>query len=310
VSLHERGVGLCERGEHAKALEAFRHALASFEAHDGARGDLANTLVEMAVVQRARGDLRGALASLVRARDLLRALRGDGDIDRLRARCLSDTGALHVARGELREAGRTYRRALVIAHRSLGPLEQIIALNGIGVVGKYTGRYDEAARAYARALALARRTGDANATVAAIEHNLGGLAHARGDFRRAERHARRAVSLRRSLVGPHHPDLLADEAALAAVLDGLERWDEAETLHRKVVAGLSSVHGRAHTEVGLALANFGAHWQLRGRRRDAKAMLERALRILERALGRLHPSVALTLHNLAAVDRERGGCSA
>src|SRR6185437_13085760 len=171
-------------------LAAFRRALASFERHEGPHHpDVANTLVEIAVSQQALGDLEGALASLLRARAILRPLRGDLDFDRLRTRCLADLGSLQIARGAYREAREAFRRALVIAERKLGPVEQAIALNGLGMVDKYTGRFAEAARVYQRALRLARRArGEECSFVASIEHNLGGLAHQRGVFRRAEPH--------------------------------------------------------------------------------------------------------------------------
>jgi tetratricopeptide (TPR) repeat protein len=259
------------------------------------------------VAQRARGDVDGALASLVRARAVLRPLRGDLDFDRLRARCLSDLGSLHIVRGSYGDARRALVRALGIANRKLGPLEQAIALNGLGMVGKYTRRFRQAARAYQRALGLALgEFGADSAFVATIEHNLGGLLHARGDFRAAEPHARRAVAIRRKVLGPRHPETLADEAALVAVLDGLEQWDEAEPLHRRIVSDLQRVHGRAHAEVGYALANLGAHWQLRGRYAKAAPPLQRAVRIQQATLGLGHPSLGLTLHNLGALELERG----
>ncbi len=76
---------------------------------------MANTLVELAFPQQALGDLDGALASLLRARAILRPLRGDLDFDRLRARCLADLGSLQIGRGAYREAREAYRRALGIA---------------------------------------------------------------------------------------------------------------------------------------------------------------------------------------------------
>src|SRR6185437_7623641 len=65
-------------------------------------------------------------------------------------------------------------------------------------------------------------------------------------------------------------------------------------------------YGKEHAEVGYALANFGSHWQLRGRHAQAAALLGRALRVQERALGARHPSVGLTLYNLAALDVDLG----
>ena len=68
-----------------------------------------------------------------------------------------------------------------------------------------------------------------------LEHNLAGLAYARRRYEQGERHARRAVSLRRA-AGANACVLAADQAVLAAVLTARGHYDEARRqLHRALV---------------------------------------------------------------------------
>src|SRR5437899_2606067 len=79
--------------------------------------------------------------------------------------------------------------------------------------------------------------------VATLYHNLGGLEHARGHFAGGEPWARQSVAIREQALGPDHPEVAADVAALAALLDGQGKWDEAEALYRRALAIFERVHG-------------------------------------------------------------------
>ncbi len=68
--------------------------------------------------------------------------------------------------------------------------------------------------------------------MATLYHNLGKLEHARGRYARGEPLARRSLTIHRKALGPDHPHVADDAAALAAILNGLGRHDEAETLYR------------------------------------------------------------------------------
>jgi hypothetical protein len=73
-----------------------------------------------------------------------------------------------------------------------------------------------------------------------------GLAHARGDHAAGEEPARRSVSIRARAVGPDHPEVAADRAALAAILDALGRHDEAEALLREALRVFEAALGSEH----------------------------------------------------------------
>jgi tetratricopeptide (TPR) repeat protein len=185
------------------------------------------------------------------------------------------------------------------------------ALNAMGLLCKDLARYDHGRACYDRALALVSDAPAAYAhEIATLYHNLAGLAHARRDFAEAEPLARRGLAVREHAEEPNPPAMAADMIALAAILDGLLRYDEAERLYLDALAILEAP-GRATTEeergdVAAALNNLGAQLVCRGRVDEATAPLERALTLKRALLGDGHPDVAVSLHNLALAWKRSG----
>jgi tetratricopeptide (TPR) repeat protein len=105
---------------------------------------------------------------------LVGTMEGFGDIRRIQ--------------GDYTEAERVLREALAIAEDRLGDdnLQVAGVLNAVAITFKYSGRFDDAADLYRRALAIIESVlGSEHADVASLLRNLGGLAHARGDYERA-----------------------------------------------------------------------------------------------------------------------------
>ncbi len=160
-----------------------------------------------------------------------------------------------------REAG---RYADAEAHLRTAP-EDARALNELGIVCKYTGRFDEGRVLYERALALVPPD---SVEAAAILHNLGGIEHARGRNAEAEGPARRAVEVRSRALGPD---------ALEVARGDLE---EAERLHRR------------------ALANLATTLRAAGRPDEAVALDRRAHALLDGRVAPDHPTLALVRSRL------------
>ncbi len=164
--------------------------------------------------------------------------------------------------GDYLHADTMARNGIAAVERVLGPdsRELAVLLNECGILGKYLGRFAEAERHYRRALAIYARHGEvASASVAAILHNLGGLAHERGDHQTAYGYARRGLEVREALAEPDPLALAQDRAAFAAVLVDLHRYDEAETLLADALATYESWYGPSHYEVGVTLHNLGCY---------------------------------------------------
>jgi tetratricopeptide (TPR) repeat protein len=113
------------------------------------------------------------------------------------------------------------------------------------------------------------------------------------------------VEIRARAMGEDHVDVAADRAALAAILDGLGRRDEAEALLHSALRTFERVLGPGHHEVACTLANLAAIAYRRGRAPDADALYGRALAIKEHLLGARHPELAILLNNLAVLAAQR-----
>jgi tetratricopeptide (TPR) repeat protein len=208
------------------------------------------------------------------------------------------------------EAAEPFLRAAVaraeVAEAQAGLID---ALNELGLWCKAVGRYDEAAEHYERARALLGDRDRADPDdLATLYHNLAGVEHARGAFAVGEAIARRGLAIRLAGPRPGALGVAADLIALAGLVDGQERWEEAETLYLTGLALLASLHKEPTLEVAVGLSGLGSQYVLRGRWEEALRLLQRAAWLKRRVLGPAHPDLALTVHNLAvACERRRGG---
>lgn len=231
---------------------------------------------------------------------------GEASDDTARIGALAGRGEAARLSGRWPEAEAAYREALALAEQTFGPgsVAAAAVAHNLGVTYKYTGRFEQAAALYHRALAVATEAGD-DAFAAVICHNLGGLAHARGAHADGEPWARRAVAIReRSGAGPLA--LAADRGALAGLLVGLGRHEEAESLLIGCRDTFTQVLGPEHHEVGVIETNLAALALARGDLEAAEEHARRALAIKRAALGSTNPELAPTLTTLGTIRRRRG----
>jgi len=87
-----------------------------------------------------------------------------------------------------------------------------------------------------------------------------------------------------------HPDVTADIAALAGLLDGQGKFAESEPLYR-ARWGSSSERSGPRTMRSRSPNNLAAGHQATGRTADAERLYGRALAIKERLVGTDHPDV-------------------
>ena len=192
------------------------------------------------------------------------------------------------------------------AGRSSGyPL--VRALNELGLWCKAVGRYAEGRRHYRRARRLLERLSPSDTeSLATVYHNLAGVEHATGRYAAGEVLARKGLAIRLAGPRPSARMLAADLIALAAILEGRNRWDEAEALYLRGLHLLERLSLRQPAEEAVAWGGLGILALRRGRPGEALQLLARAVRLKRRALGPTHPDLGLALHNLAAAYRMVG----
>lgn len=234
-------------------------------------------------------------------------------IRRVQVSWLTVRGDAERKAGRYEDAERLLKDAVSVREQIGGQDDQLDATlwNAVGVLCKYQARFPEGSRAYLRGLRAARRCfGRRSAVVATYYHNLGGLEHARGRYRRAEPLAREAVVLREAALGADHPDVARDLAAWGGVLDGLCRHTEAEAAHRRALEIFERTLGPRDVEVAYTQGNLAACLHLQRREPEAARTAEDATLLLEQRLGPRHPELGRALSNLAILRAKCGDRSA
>lgn len=213
--------------------------------------------------------------------------------------------------GKYREAERDSLRALRLlgAHRGEPTRNHLDSWNELGMVYKYLGKFQKARGCYRAAFRYGKTclTGsDRYDFLANLYHNLGGLEHSQRRFRRAEPYARKSVEYRARVRPRNSLSLHADRVALAAILDGLGKFDESEEIYRGALKAYRRAYGASHREIALVLNNLAAVYQKTGRLVRAEKMYRDALAMKGKTVGRAHPDFAATMNNLAMLLEATG----
>jgi tetratricopeptide (TPR) repeat protein len=211
--------------------------------------------------------------------------------------------------GDTEPAAARLRAVLDRAAHELGETSRAVvsAANALGVTYKSAADFDAAQACYERAVAAAERWDEPDPlVVAGLLHNLGGLAHSRGDADRGIPLAERGVALRAAAAGEDHPDVARDLNALGALYQLAGRLDDAAEAYDRALALFEASYGPDHYEVGMTCANLSVLADDRGTGPAAEALGRRSLRILEAVLGPDDAEVGLTLLNLGAVVAGQG----
>jgi tetratricopeptide (TPR) repeat protein len=304
ADLQRRAWTLQEEYRFDEAAALLREAIdaASTCGEEGAL-DVANLLNDLAEIEFERGDIAASLdtARLAHAA----ADRDRASIDetgaRIRLRSLERSATAARALGHFGDAERDLRDALQVADTMFGrtSFEWAQIANSLGMVYKYSGRWDEAGQLYAEVLRTVSATdGESADALASVYHNIGGLLHARGDYAGAEPPARKAWRLSRETRGSDDIQTMVHAVAYAAVLDGLDRWDESIPIYRQALTIFERLYGPDHPEVGATLHNLGAVLAATGSHDEAEDCYRRALTVAERTIGTDAPATALTRQNL------------
>ncbi|MDQ3369096.1 MAG: tetratricopeptide repeat protein, partial [Myxococcota bacterium] len=269
----------------------------------------------LGVVQRAKGDLVAARASLERAIHLAEAVYGKDSPDG--ATTLTNYANVLQSQGEYAASLASHERVLATQQRVHGPLHPLTAQARVNVaaVTESMGDHARSVVETTSALAiLAPAWGSANPRVLMIRNNLGvslgnlgktaeaaeafehviatgheapvvtadalsGLAKLRssaGEHVRAIEMFERCLALRVQHQGERHFDTAIAHVNLGNALADAGRYTEALSHHRRAIPLLEGSLGGTHPVLGQALAAMGHGLLEVGRRAEAHAMLRRA----------------------------------
>jgi tetratricopeptide (TPR) repeat protein len=313
ITLQEQAWSLQVSGKNDEAFVVCQEALRLIEESEGPDSpDAANLLNDLAEIEQDRQHFPAALALAERARAVEDSLDDgfSGDTAaHVRGKTLELLGLIRCKLGDYPRAEVDLKAALAIAAAQFGAVseEAAEAQNNLAVLYKFWGRFDEALRLYASSLqTVISLHGEGSLASGVIYHNIGGVLHAQGDFAAAEGPALRAWEISRHLLGDDDLGTQADAAAYAAILDGLEKYEESERIYRWALVVFERAFGPRHLEVAATLHNLAAVRDARGDLAEAEQCYRRALEIKEELLGCQTPDAATTRHNLGSLLRRAG----
>lgn len=130
--------------------------------------------------------------------------------------------------------------------------------------------------------------------------------YAQGLYAEAERLCIRALALKKSELGDHHPETLLTLNNLAALYSAQGRYDEAEPLYHQALNIRRAELGDRHPDTAASLNNLATLYSAQGRYGEAEPLYHQALDIRRTELGDRHPETATSLNNLAEMYRSQG----
>jgi tetratricopeptide (TPR) repeat protein len=239
--------------------------------------------------------------ALARGQELINLIRKYKESDEfLLVKVYNERGNVQWSKGDWEGALDSYRRALAISERLVGPEHpQTARLRAnIGLTLGTSGHHDEAIHEYERVLAIYKvALRPDHPWVADVYNNLGFQLQVKGDLEAAFANTQRAVRLIEKGLGPTHPkiaqplDSLADiELEQGHVQDALRDYQRALT-----------VRGSEHPDSAFMLDGIARCYRLLGQRHQALAMLQKALALAEKGFGPTHEFVARILTDMASL---------
>jgi DNA-binding SARP family transcriptional activator len=182
--------------------------------------------------------------------------------------------------GHYPEARTVLSHALGAARRNGDRAAEATALNDIGLVDGYLGRYQQAADQHRQALALFRAAGDRTGETRALS-NLGLDETALGHYEQAARHEQDAAAISRDIGDRFGESRALGNLGLARQRQG--RYQEAVRYHQQSLDLFREIGDRQGE--GLALSRLGGVELLQGRCQHATGYLQQSLTVLRETGG-------------------------
>ncbi len=216
-------------------------------------------------------------------------------------------GRHYKAIGQYSFAARLYQEALEIQEYARGPNSPEVAglANNMGVLYMNQGNFREAETYYLRALQIRQSIND-QPKIAETCHNIGWLYYQQGAYSRAKDNLDRALAIKGARNLPNDPDLAATLLSLAVLHADMKDFALAAQRYESALHILAIAPGRDHISYAVAENDYAEFLMQQGLYDRAEPLLESALQIRERWLGKDNYLVAETVGNLAGLFLHRG----
>ena len=241
---------------------------------------LAQSLNDLGVLRREKGDLSDAAQMLGEALAMRRRLLGREHRDV--AVTLVELGRVYSDRGNNERAEPLFREALQIRRKVLGEEHQETAtsLNDLALVLWGKGDLPGAAALFRQALAIDRKVlGEDHPNVVSIIGNLALITEDLGDHTAAESLFRRALEIRRKVLDKGHPDIALSLNNLSHTLREQGRYDEAASVLQEALGIARPALGDEHPLTATYMVNLARIQLLQGQAATAEPLLRHALGI-------------------------------
>jgi tetratricopeptide (TPR) repeat protein len=175
----------------------------------------------------------------------------------------------------------------------------VAALNDAGSVLRTLKRLDESEATFRRAAEIELRSRGRGADYATCINNLSGTYRLKGDYETAVVLFEEAIEIYEVEVGTEHFVYLSALNNLGLVYQDMKRYDEAERLHRQVLAVLER-SGKRNATYATTLNNLASVAMATGRYPEARDFLQRTVELYAETAGTESVLYLTGLNNLAA----------
>jgi len=180
----------------------------------------------------------------------------------------------------------------------------------LGEIYREQGRYMEAERILLDSLDAGRKKKDERVqhygAIVRCLHELGLLYLAQGRDKEAEDMFKQGIDFgTRELPGKDHPHMLRNVNGLATIRIKQKRYEDAESLLQRALAGQELKLGPDHPDVLKTIKNFGLLYREQGQFDKAEQFLIEARNKRQTKLGKDHPHTLQTMHELAVLYKQQ-----
>lgn len=289
-------------GRPEKALALYQRAHVERAALLGKADRL--TLASQANIGEAQGELQQLVEGERTLREVLEALRSQGEDDKDACETMRLLALNLDHQGKYAESEALYRDVLERSRVVLG-LDNELTLHIMKDMGGCLlerGKLSEAEALLREAVEGQRRTEDR--FLGHTMTNLGVALHRQHKYAAAEPFTREALERHRQEAGEDHPITITDISNLAALCMDLGKLPEAEALAKEALTKCRRIHGNEHAHTLKATNVMGQVLSKQGKLKETETYYREALETGRRVLGEDHPDTIIFTFNLGALLRQ------